>query len=121
MGLGEPVFGKTKALLAGAFATVGAVTGVWWGPDNLLETLAAPGSRFHDEKAAYGGIQGGLTNGEPATVRVLFKPPATVGDAAKKGRHDPCILPRAVPVLEAMAAMVVADLWMLSLARPHSA
>jgi len=124
-GLGEPVFGKLKSRLADAFAGVGAVTGVMWGPIDLLERLSQPGSRFHAVRSdgtpseSYGGIQGGLSNGEPITVQVLFKPPATLGDHAKAGRHDPCILPRAVPVLEAMASLVFADLWLSFLARPH--
>jgi chorismate synthase len=69
-----------------------------------------------------GGIQGGISNGEPIVVRVAFKPTATIrkeqqtitasGDAttlAAKGRHDPCVLPRAVPMVEAMVALVLAD------------
>jgi chorismate synthase len=121
VGLGEPVFGKVKALLAQAFSSVGATTGVWWGPPDLLASISRPGSQFHGEPESYGGIQGGLTNGEPLTARVLFKPPATLGSIAKSGRHDPCILPRAVPVLEAMASLVIADLWLEMLARPHRA
>lgn len=120
VGLGEPIFGKLKSRLADAMATIGAVSGVVWSPE-LLGRLDQPGSQFHADKSAYGGIQGGLSNGEPVTVRVLFKPPSTLGEHAKSGRHDPCILPRAVPVLEAMASLVLADLWELSLARPHRA
>lgn len=112
VGLGEPVFGKLKARLADAFAGVGAVTGVHWGPPDLLDALARRGSAFHGQAEAYGGIQGGLSNGELLEARVLFKPPATLGDHARQGRHDPCILPRAVPVLEAMASLVLADLWL---------
>ena len=125
VGLGEPVFGKLKAVMSSALAGVGAVTGVVWGPSDLEERLMAPGTVFHAvpeggrPSPVYGGIQGGLSNGEPLEVRVLFKPPATLKDHAKGGRHDPCILPRAVPVLEAMLSMVLADLWLLSLARPH--
>lgn len=125
VGLGEPVFGKLKAVMSSALAGVGAVTGVMWGPSDLEERLKAPGTQFHAvpqsgaPSPVYGGIQGGLSNGEPLEVRVLFKPPATLTDHAKGGRHDPCILPRAVPVLEAMMSMALADLWLLSLARPH--
>lgn len=119
LGLGEPVFGKLKALLSQAFASIGAVCGVAWGPPDLLAALAQRGSIFHASNDAYGGIQGGLANGEPVELRVLFKPPATLGAHAREGRHDPCILPRAVPVIEAMASLVVADLWLHMRARDH--
>jgi chorismate synthase len=127
VGLGEPVFGKLKALLAGAVSGIGAVTGVAWGPEDLEARLSTPGSQFHAPPTGpgasdvYGGIQGGLSNGESLTLRVLFKPPATLGEHARAGRHDPCILPRAVPVIEAMVSLVLADVWLLSLARPHRA
>jgi chorismate synthase len=120
VGLGEPVFGKLKSRLADAVATIGAASGVVWSPE-LLGRLDQPGSAFHSDSASYGGIQGGLSNGEPVVVRALFKPPSTLGEHAKEGRHDPCILPRAVPVIEAMASLVLADLWQLMLARPHRA
>lgn len=121
LGLGEPIFGKVKDLLAQAFASVGAVTGVVWGPPDILERLRQPGSVFHSAKDTYGGIQGGLANGEPMQLRVFFKPPATLADHAKSGRHDPCILPRAVPVIEAMASLVLADLVLQMSARHHHA
>jgi chorismate synthase len=127
VGLGEPVFGKLKSRLADAVSSIGAVAGVLWGPEDLEHRLELPGTQFHAVRAdgrpseAYGGVQGGLSNGEPLVLRVLFKPPATLADHAKAGRHDPCILPRAVPVVEAMVSMVLADLWLLSLARPHRA
>jgi chorismate synthase len=70
-----------------------------------------------------GGVQGGISNGEPIIFRVAFKPPATISLPQKtvdfegnhivleaKGRHDPCVLPRAVPIVESMAALVIADL-----------
>jgi chorismate synthase len=70
-----------------------------------------------------GGVQGGITNGEPIVFRVAFKPPATIGQAQAtadfdgqpvtleaRGRHDPCVVPRAVPIVESMAALVLADL-----------
>jgi len=121
VGLGEPVFGKLKGLLAHAMGSIGAVAGVWWGPSDLAAALASPGSQFHQLTGAYGGIQGGLSNGEPVSVRVFFKPPATLGATARAGRHDPCVLPRAVPVIEAMASLVLADLWLHTLAYPHRA
>ncbi len=65
MGLGEPIFGKLKALLAHALGSVGAVTGVVWGPPDLLARIEQPGKIFHSQKDTYGGIQGGLANGEP--------------------------------------------------------
>ena len=125
VGVGEPVFGKLKALLAHGLGSIGAVSGIIWGPEDLEARLALPGTQFHAVRAdgkpsdVYGGIQGGLSNGEPVVLRVLFKPPATLTDHAKAGRHDPCILPRAVPVVEAMVSMVLADLWLHVLARPH--
>ncbi len=119
-GVGEPVFGKLKSRLADAVASVGAVTGVWWGPPDIAATISRPGSEFHARSESYGGIQGGLSNGEPIRLRVLFKPPSTLGETARAGRHDPCILPRAVPVLEAMVSMVLADLWLHVLSAPHS-
>ena len=70
-----------------------------------------------------GGVQGGISNGEPIIFRVAFKPPATIGQAQStvdfngnqttleaKGRHDPCVVPRAVPIVESMAALVIADM-----------
>jgi chorismate synthase len=119
VGLGEPVFGKLKALLSSAVAGIGAVTGVVWGSDELEQRLKQPGTQFHATREVYGGIQGGLSNGEPLLARVLFKPPATLTDHAKAGRHDPCILPRAVPVVEAMVALVLADLHLRFLSEPH--
>jgi len=81
-----------------------------------------------------GGIQGGISNGEPLVMRIAFKPPATIGraqatadfDGAEqtlktKGRHDPCVLPRAIPIVEAMAALVLADQTMIQLAREAAA
>ncbi|MCL2626327.1 MAG: chorismate synthase [Cystobacterineae bacterium] len=124
IGLGEPVFGKLKARLADALAGIGAVSGVCWGGGDILGDIALPGKRFHEgnvqaPSARYGGIQGGLSNGEALHVRVYFKPTATLGDMAKAGRHDACILPRAVPVVEAMVALVLADLSLQTLAFPH--
>ncbi|MBK7859843.1 MAG: chorismate synthase [Archangiaceae bacterium] len=118
VGLGEPVFGKLKATLAAGFASIGAVTGVTWGLPDVARAVAAPGSKFHTSPRAYGGIQGGLSNGEPIEARVYFKPPASIGELARSGRHDPCIAPRAVPVVEAMASLCLADLLLASRAWP---
>lgn len=120
IGLGEPVFGKLKSRLADALSGIGAVSGVVWGGDDFFADVQRRGSEFHASgPGVYGGIQGGLSNGAPLSMRVFFKPPATLGGHAKEGRHDPCILPRAVPVVEAMVWLVLADLWLLRLARPH--
>ena len=122
VGLGEPVFGKLKARLAGAVSGIGAVSGVVWGGADFFADVQRSGAEFHaGGREVYGGIQGGLSNGEPLTLKVFFKPPATLAAHAKQGRHDPCILPRAVPVVEAMVSLVLADLWLLQLARPHRA
>ena len=92
------------------------------------------GSRLGTATNNSGGIQGGISNGEHIVFRVAFKPPATIGKAqntanfegeqdvmAAKGRHDPCVVPRAVPIVEAMAALALADAAMAQLARLGSA
>lgn len=113
-GLGQPVFHKLKADLAAAMMSVGATTNFELGDGG--EAVASEGSEFHNrtDPARYGGIRGGIATGERIVFRVGFKPTSSVLDVAKKGRHDPCIVPRAIPVLEAMAALVIADhvLWM---------
>ncbi len=109
-GLGQPVFRKLKADLAAAFMSVGGVSGVELGAG--FSAARARGSEFHDPAASpspYGGIRGGISSGEEILLRVAFKPPSTLGEGARAGRHDPCIVPRAVPVLEAMARLVLAD------------
>jgi chorismate synthase len=119
VGLGEPVFGKLKAQLAAALGSVNAVSGVTWGAPDFVDAVALPGSAFHARRDVYGGIQGGLSSGEPVLLRAWFKPVSTLGAHAKGGRHDPCVLPRAVPVLEAMVSLVLADAWLHFLALPH--
>lgn len=115
-GLGEPVFNKAKSALTAAMMSIGAVSGVSLG-DAFSESLL-PGKIFHlqQDGARPGtdvrahGIQGGLTNGQRITLRVAIKPTSTIGQQALQGRHDPCIAPRIVPVVEAMSALVLADL-----------
>jgi chorismate synthase len=115
-GLGEPVFGKTKARLTAALMSVGAVTGVLLG--DAWNDVRLDGAVYHKaggaEREGYSprawGIQGGITNGDRIVLQVLVKPPSTLGAEAASGRHDPCILPRIIPVLEAMAALTLADL-----------
>ena len=131
-GVGEPIFGKLQASLAAAMMSIPAAKGFDYGmgfagaaclgsemidqfditPDNTITTLTN-----HS-----GGIQGGISNGMPVTMRVAFKPVATllrelptVNDRHERvtiharGRHDPCVVPRAVPVVEAMAALAILD------------
>ena len=116
-GWGEPVFHKFKNVLASAHMSVGAVVGFTIGDAHAAAT--ANGKTFHTGVSGTGeeagisssahGIQGGLSNGERVVVRTFFKPASTVGKKAQEGRHDPCIVPRAVPVLEAMTWLVLAD------------
>ena len=88
------------------------------------------GARLGTSTNQSGGIQGGISNGEPIVVRVAFKPPATISQAQQtasfdgqpavleaKGRHDPCVVNRAVPIVEAMAALVLADAALIQRAR----
>ena len=131
-GWGEPVFDKLEADLAKAMLSIPAVKGVESG-SGFAGTLLT-GSQHNDpfyrradgtigtRTNHSGGIQGGISNGEPITLRIAFKPTATImraqdtvdrdGNPAvlePKGRHDPCVLPRAVPIVEAMVALVLAD------------
>lgn len=112
-GLGQPVFHKLKSDLAAAYFGVGATTGVEIG-DGFL-AAGEEGTHFHgsSDRQQYGGIRGGISTGEPIVSRIAFKPTSTVMDLAKRGRHDPCIVPRALPVLEAMTWLVLCDhlLW----------
>lgn len=111
-GLGQPVFHKLKADLAHAYMGIGATCGVEFGEG--FGAAAKEGSAWHSiEQKGYGGIRGGLSTGDQIVVRVAFKPTSSVLDIAKRGRHDPCIVPRALPVVEAMTYLVLVDhiLW----------
>lgn len=131
VGLGEPLFDKLQADLAKAMFSINAVHGFEYGSG--FEGAAKRGSENNDEfysegekiltRTNYsGGIQGGISNGMDIYFRVAFKPVATIlkaqesvnvkGESVEvkgRGRHDPCVLPRAVPIVEAMAAIVLAD------------
>ena len=133
VGLGEPVFDKLHADLGKAMLSINAVKGFEYGSG--FEGAAMKGSEHNDIFSSSsknkivktlsnhsGGIQGGISNGEDIYFRVAFKPVATImqeqktinskGDEVKmqgKGRHDPCVVPRAVPIVEAMAALVLVD------------
>jgi chorismate synthase len=136
-GLGEPVFGKLHAALGNAMLSINAVKGFEYGSG--FEGVCYKGSEMNDlfyrrtdGKIAVktnhsGGIQGGISNGEDIYFRVVFKPAATLlkeqatvdkgGNETilqVKGRHDPCVLPRAVPIVEAMAAATILDYHLLS-------
>ncbi|MCF6285534.1 MAG: chorismate synthase [Candidatus Hydrogenedentes bacterium] len=129
VGLGDPVFGKLDARLCTAIMTIGAIKGVEVGEGFALCKLR--GSEANDRMKDgdfvtnyAGGILGGITTGEPVVMRVAVKPTASIAQKQKTwdehdknveievlGRHDPCIVPRAVPVVEAMAALVILDAW----------
>lgn len=136
-GLGEPVFDKFQAVLAHALWSLPAVKSMEIGSGMAGTTMR--GSEHNDAWTAddagtprtvtnhSGGIQGGITNGEQLVVRLGFKPVSTLmQDQATidadgnnltlqgKGRHDPCVLPRAVPIVEAMALLVLADQWLIN-------
>ncbi len=136
VGLGEPVFDKLHAALGNAMLGINAVKGFEYGSG--FEGIKMRGSAHNDEfikdgdriatKSNHsGGVQGGISNGEDIYFNVAFKPVATImqdqdsvdkaGNAVKvsgKGRHDPCVVPRAVPIVEAMAALVIADFYLLA-------
>jgi chorismate synthase len=138
-GWGEPVFDKAEAKLAQAMLSIPAAKGFEIGSG--FAGTRMKGSTHNDpfvKKADRlgtlsnysGGVQAGITNGEPVVFNVAFKPTATIGMAQDtvdfngnpvilegKGRHDPCVLPRAVPIVEAMAAMVLADLALIQKTR----
>ena len=131
VGLGEPVFDKLHAELGKAMLSINAVKGFEYGSG--FEGIKLRGSQHNDEfyndggrirtKTNYsGGVQGGISNGEDIYFNVAFKPVATImqdqasvdkhgneTNVSGKGRHDPCVVPRAVPIVEAMAALVMAD------------
>ncbi|MFP4089968.1 MAG: chorismate synthase [Cyclobacteriaceae bacterium] len=135
-GLGEPVFNKLHATLGAAMLGINAVKGFEYGSG--FEGVKLYGSAHNDEiykegdkvrtrTNHSGGIQGGISNGEDIYFRVAFKPVATLmqdqpslNEAGEevvvsgKGRHDPCVVPRAVPIVEAMAALVIADFYLLN-------
>ena len=110
-GLGQPVFRKLKSDLAGGLMSLGAAVGAELGMG--FAAAAKEGADFHSAPENCGGFRGGLSTGERIFAKIAFKPPSSFGDFAKKGRHDPCIGPRAVPVAEAIACCIAIDhlLW----------
>ena len=139
IGLGEPVFDKLEARLAQAMLSLPATKGFDIGSgfagtrmrgsqhnDPFIQKQGRLGTRTNFS----GGVQGGISNGEPIVFRVAFKPVATIGMAQEtvnfdgeavvleaKGRHDPCVVPRAVPIVESMTALVLIDLALRQQAR----
>ena len=133
VGLGEPVFDRLHAQLGKAMLSINAVKGFQYGSG--FEGTKLKGSQHNDAFNAdgstktnlSGGIQGGISNGMDIYFDVAFKPVATIMQAQDtidkdgnvvemhgKGRHDPCVVPRAVPIVEAMAALVIADFMLLN-------
>ena len=113
IGLGQPVFHKLKSDLAGAMLSVGATIGFEFGDG--FAAAKKPGTEFHRAtNSVYGGIRGGISTGEEITMNIAFKPTSSILNIAKMGRHDPCVAIRAIPVLESMAALVIADHWLWS-------
>lgn len=108
-GLGEPVFDKLKADFAKAFLSINAVLGFEYGAGFNAANLK--GSENNERE---NGMYGGISNGKPMVMRVAIKPTSSIQldkktPGAAKGRHDPCLLPRAVPIVEAMSWLVLAD------------
>ncbi len=136
VGLGEPVFGKLHAQLGAAMLGINAVKGFEYGMgfdfamkrgSEVNDTFISRNGRVSTKTNNSGGIQGGISNGEDIYFRVAFKPVATLlrnvetinvnGDDVilqAKGRHDPCVLPRAVPIVEAMTAIVILDNYLMN-------
>ncbi len=108
--LGEPIFLKAKSEWARAFMMINACVGVELGDG--FEIASAKGTDVHmaSDSKVYGGIRGGMTTGERISFQLAFKPTSSILDTAKKGRHDPCVALRALPIVEAMTWNVLADL-----------
>lgn len=106
-GLGEPVFDKLKADLSKAMLSIGSCMGITFGKGPEFASLQ--GSQISSDSRNFSGIEGGISNGEQIYLDIYFKAPSTIGEKAKEGRHDPCILPRVLPVVESMAKVVIAD------------
>lgn len=106
-GLGEPVFHKLKSDLSSALLSIGACVSFEFGLGKDFLTLT--GKHMTDRPDYFGGLEGGISNGHTILVKCVFKPTSTVGEKAQQGRHDPCIVPRAIPVVNAMIKIVMAD------------
>ncbi|WP_101689977.1 chorismate synthase [Dysgonomonas massiliensis] len=135
VGLGEPVFGKLHAALGNAMLSINAVKGFEYGDGfDVNHRGSEVNDEFYEDNGKVnirtnhsGGIQGGISNGQDIYFRVAFKPVATIlmnqetvtkdgkdTTLKAKGRHDACVLPRAVPIVEAMAAMTILDYYLIN-------
>ena len=136
VGLGDPAFGKLHARIGEAMLSINAAKGFEYGMgfagvgyrgSEMIDLFSNNNGEIRTTTNHSGGIQGGISNGEDIYFRVAFKPIATLlkevettdkdGNATilkAKGRHDPCVLPRAVPIVEAMAAIVILDAYLLN-------
>ena len=134
VGLGEPVFDKLQARLSQAMLSINATHGFDYGRgfegvslkgSEMNDAFVKDGERVTTRTNNSGGVQGGISNGQDIYFRVLFKPVATIAkkqdtldihtnevELEARGRHDPCVLPRAVPIVEAMAALTLVDLYL---------
>lgn len=106
-GLGEPVFDKLKAELAKAMLSIGGCVGFCMGYGSDLWEKS--GKELATMPQLFSGIEGGISSGEAIRFELMFKAVSTVGEKAKKGRHDPCLFPRVNAVVESMAYLVLAD------------
>jgi len=134
-GIGEPIYNKLSSQLSAAMISINAVKGFEFGSgfagtelrgSEHNDVFYTENERVKTRTNHSGGIQGGISNGEDIYFRVAFKPTSTIMQDQQsinsegeeitlkgKGRHDPCVVPRAVPIVESMAAMVLLDHWML--------
>ncbi|HOV72179.1 MAG TPA: chorismate synthase, partial [Dysgonamonadaceae bacterium] len=138
VGLGEPVFGKLHAALGGAMLSINAAKGFEYGDgfdvnhrgSEVNDVFFNDNGTIRTRTNHSGGIQAGISNGEDIYFRVAFKPVSTIlmeqqtvdidgndTHIKARGRHDPCVVPRAVPIVEAMAAMTILDYYLLSKAK----
>lgn len=134
IGWGEPIFDKLQSRLAQSMLSINATHGFDYGRgfegvslkgSEMNDSFVKEGDKVTTKTNNSGGIQGGISNGQDIYFRVLFKPVATISkkqetldihtnevELEAKGRHDPCVLPRAVPIVEAMAALTLMDLYL---------
>ena len=106
-GIGEPSFDKLKADLAKAVLSIGAVVSFSYGLGEEMANMS--GKEVSQSRDNFGGIEGGVSNGRRIVLNLTIKPTTTIGEKAKEGRHDPCIIPRAIPVIESMVKLTLAD------------